>query len=324
MASPVALTGAGNVTTFADTDITGAETISIPKPANLADNETLCIVVNARNGSLTWDVEPAGIVSMKHVSNSGTMDLFVKKIRDASSEPATYDFSPSAGAGRCVGLAFRVAGTNVGNAPDVVGNNSVDLLQAPGITPGGIDRLLLGVFVTYSSGGAMTITPPTGMTLVGNVGVGSYSQLMVCQQALSSATPTGNKTATVSPSSSALNCFLATLKPEITADIAMSSSARSGGGFAAKSRLAANLAMSSTAFLDAEGDILQTEPQGELLMSSRASMLMTARLIKKGGMSLRSAADLVSNPAYGEYNILNAAGNWQSVPIRQLIDGSWI
>lgn len=323
MTSPVALTGTGNVTTFSDTDITGAETISIPKPANLADNETLCIVVNGRNASLTWDVVPSGVVSMKHVSNSGTMDLFTKKIRDASSEPATYDFSPSAGAGRCVGLAFRVTGTNVGNAPDVAGNNNVDLLQAPGLTPGGIDRLLLGVFVTYG-GSAMTITPPTGMTLVGNVGVGSYSQLMVCQQALSSATPTGNKTATVSPSSSALNCFLATLKPEITADLSMSSSARSGGGFAAKSRLAGNLAMSSTAFFDAEGDILQTEPQGELLMSSRASMLMTARLIKKGAMSLSSAADLVSNPAYGEYNILNAAGNWQSVPIRQLIDGSWI
>lgn len=324
MASPVALTGAGNVTTVQDTDITGAETLSISKPANLADNEVLCIVVNGRNASLTWDVVPSGFVQQKHVNDSGTLSLFTKKIRTASSEPSTYGFSPSAGAGRCGAVAFRVQSANVGNHFDAAGSNQVNSDVAPSVTPGGIDRLLLGVYVTFGSS-AMTITAPAGMTLVGDVSIGastSWSRLAVFQQALTTSSATGTRTASVSPAPSARNNFLATLKPEILASTSMSASARVGSGFSSKRRLLAQQDMGAEVGLIAEGDIIVSAPEGAMGMSTKSGIAMAAKAIRDGSLLLSSGASVSMNPAYGEYNVMNSEGDWQTVPVRRM-NGSW-
>lgn len=326
MGSPVALTGTGNVTSVQDTDITGAETLNVPKPANIANNEILCIAINGRNASLTWDVVPSGFTAWKHVNNSGTLSLYAKKIRNAGGEPSTYDFSPSAGAGRCGALAFRVSLSNVGNAFGAAGANEVNTDIAPSVTPPSIDNLLLGVYVTYGSS-AMVLTPPTGMTIVGDVSIGassSWSRLMVCQQSLTTATATGTRTAGVSSGSpTARNNFLATVKPEILGGSSLGVSARSGSGFGSERRLLAQQLLGVDAVMSAEGDIIMGAPEGAMAMTSRAGMSATAKAIRDGGVILSSKARMTANPAYGLYNTMDAEGNWRSVPIRELVDGVW-
>jgi hypothetical protein len=200
-------TGAGNVTTASS----GAgSTITLTKPANIADGDLLVAALYWRNASGS-PTAPAGWTLMG-VPNTTyeTFGLWSKPIPTAAGEPADYAWSTTTGTQRIAGVMFRALGVNLSAVQDSYGSlaayTGTASVVLPAVTTIAADTLLVGYAINNGvvTGSPSAFTGPGSMTTLGSVsadnGTSATSAIWVGSQVLSAAGATGTRTVTMSPS----------------------------------------------------------------------------------------------------------------------------
>jgi hypothetical protein len=199
----IALTGTGNVTTATTSSGTS---ITVNKPANVADGDLLvCLVVNSLTSS-TWTA-PSGWTQAGGQNASRSSYLYYKSIPSAAAESASsYAWSYSGGSGRAAAVLARITGADASTPIDVTGSTTTSgtgSIVAPAATAVSAQALLLGCWWTMNSTTTIAdISAPGSMTDVGGTSVApsGSSDVLLTQEALSASGSTGTRTATVSPS----------------------------------------------------------------------------------------------------------------------------
>lgn len=194
--------GAGNVTSAAadsDTEIT------IPVPANVADDDLLIAVTFARNDAVPFPTPPAGwtlVNPSADVSGGGLLRLYRHVVTDAGTEPADYTWSGGT-AGRELGIMFRVTGADLAAPIDVSGaaagrQQTPERVTTPTVTTTSDNALLLALVVASTSGGTgVPVFSNVDMTEVEQVGTATgvtESGLAVFAESLAASGATGFRT----------------------------------------------------------------------------------------------------------------------------------
>lgn len=201
------LTGAGNVTSGAAN--TGT-TLTINKPANLADGDLLVAVVGARASSAVYTTPPTGWTRVDpNVDNTaaGVIRLYYKKITTASGEAASYTWAGGA-SGRHAGVMFRVTGHDTtvpidGTAGDVATLVSTpDRIILPAVTTVTENALLVALGWSSTTGGTIGTFTRAGMTQVGTANTttgASESAMTALTETVPAVGSTGTRSITGSP-----------------------------------------------------------------------------------------------------------------------------
>lgn len=238
MTAPVAHTGAGNVTTATNG---ASSSITVSKPANVANGDVLVAVLNSSVTGGTWDTVPAGWTQGAIYSATRNTAFFTKPIPSAAAETATdYTWHTSGGSGRIGALIFRATGvdgtTPIEAAGSGVGAGTSSIVD-PAVTAVSSEALLIAAFSSYlNTGTANAITKPGSMTNVGGWSVTSgtpasaSSVHLVAFETLSASGSTGTRTATVSPSGTGAAGLMVTLKPGSVAPPPTSPEAQTAAG----------------------------------------------------------------------------------------------
>lgn len=178
MAAPFVV---GSPTTFIGTTGTGTVTFSIPRPAGIFNGDY--VVVFVRNQSSVVPTEPTctgfthlGTAFLPNNASFRVNSYYGHGVTDASSEPASYDFSitTTSGSGRCVAIAFIVRGVDLTNPLsgffDSYGGNAVTGGREVG-SYAVADVPVLALFAAGSEFSAnndhVPLTYPAGYTEVG-------------------------------------------------------------------------------------------------------------------------------------------------------------
>lgn len=218
MAAPVALTGAGNVTTQSNLS---ASSDAVSKPANVTDGDLLVFAFFHRNAAATI-TPPSGVTAITPTGvTSGTWGMFAKPIPSAAAEAATsYTFSTSGGAGRLLLICTRVTGADPATWLDAQGAATAGAgssVVMGAVTAVASTPLLLAIaFTNTSTAPVSAITAASGMTEVSQVNADSgtaTSNLQLAQQQLAAAGSTGTRTATASPGPGSIGGVMATIDP---------------------------------------------------------------------------------------------------------------
>lgn len=223
MASPVALTGAGNVTTWTSTSAASTGT-NLTKPGNTADGDLLVAALYFRNASGTI-TPPSGWTQLGNVHTTGeTFTFYAKPIPSAAAETATsYNFSTSAGSGRLLAAVIRVTGANLsafedarGATSGITGTASVVMAAVSTTQP---DTLLLSIEINNTTVGTVSaITADAAMSEVVEININTgtaTSSMEVDQQAISGTGSTGTRTATFSPAAANSAGMMVAIAPAI-------------------------------------------------------------------------------------------------------------
>jgi len=217
------LTGAGNLTSSAPS--TNGTTITLTKPANIADNDMLVAIVTFQNANGTpsitapsgWtQVSPA--VGFSPLRPSGIYVLPVPSAAAVSA--ASWDWSTNVSTGRRRGMLFRITGADLTTQPEATGTwadtSGTASVSLPGVTTTHTNTTLISMIYTQSAAGLgySTFTPPAGMSTIATVNVTpdglNNTDLWAGYEQLSAATVTGTRTVTWSPSStSSGGCMIA-------------------------------------------------------------------------------------------------------------------
>lgn len=220
--SAVVQTGAGNVTTINGQSVSS---VTVAKPANVADGDLLIALVYARNTGATLSA-PAGWSWAKQDNVNATYGLAYKPIPTAAGETATnYAFSTDGGAGRMTAGVARVTGADLSSTIDATGTTSgttgTTSLVMPSVTAGVAGALLVAVETNNGGSTVAAFTVDAAMSGIVQVNVKTPDGTSSCntqlaQQQLSSTGATGTRTATMSPAANNSSGFLLTIKPGIT------------------------------------------------------------------------------------------------------------
>lgn len=216
---PTAMTGTGNVTT---TSSTSATSLTGNKPANVSDGDLLWAVFFHKTAGAT--ITPPSGWTIRKSDNAGnaTFCFATKPVSSASAEtPTTYAFSTSGTAARCILHIGRIVGADLSSPVDVAGATSgytgTGTLTLPGVTTTVAKTRLIGVATnntTTSTVSSFTAAP--GMAEVSQTSIVSgstTSDVQVAQEFVSAAGATGNRVATISPTSANTGGFLIAIKP---------------------------------------------------------------------------------------------------------------
>ncbi|WP_329521148.1 hypothetical protein [Spirillospora sp. NBC_01491] len=298
--TPVAQTGAGNVTT--QTATTGA-TVTVNKPANVVDGDLLVAVLNHANGSGTWSTVPSGWTSGTTFNTGRTGGVWYKAIPSAAAEPATsYTWAATgAGSGRLGGLVLRVTGADLAAPWDAAGTWTA-ALGATAVTAARSDCLLLGAWWSYIASSPNTVSPPGSMSTVGSwsVSPGSSTTHTLAAETLTASGSAGARTANATPAGSSALSVLFTIAAPITGSATLAQgSALAADGMASHDG-AATLPQPSE--LAADGQIVGDDQHGSATLAQRSALV-------------------VAEP--GQSRIMSA-GVWRPFTSRRMVGGTWI
>lgn len=184
----------------------GTGTVTVARPANTVNGDTLLFFCNFRNASGTITA-PSGSTLIGPVATTNqTAQAFIKV---AASGETTYAFTSSGGSGRNQVTCCRVLGANTG-ATIIVGALSTpaseSALTIPGITTTVANSgvFAFGVAQNASATG-VTFAAPTGFTLIStnyfNNSTTSSSASMIAFQSKATAGAVGNAVANMTSGS---------------------------------------------------------------------------------------------------------------------------
>lgn len=223
------LNGAGNLTFDAPADSSPGVTLTISKPANIADGDMLVAVITFQNTNGTPSVTyPAGWtqvsppVGLSPLRPSGIYVLPVPSAA-ALSGTSSWQWSTNVAAGRRRGMIFRVTGADLTTQPDVystwattAGTTSVEL---PGVTTTVTNTMLIATAHSQSALGLgqPAYTPPGGMTSIATINVtpattDANTGLWAGYEARPTPGATGNRTITMSPAATNSGGFMVALR----------------------------------------------------------------------------------------------------------------
>lgn len=304
MTPPVALTGAGNVTTVS---ATSAATLTGGKPSGVADGDLLWALYAHRNAAAVI-TPPSGWAQQLLQSTNGTVGLWTKPIPSASAETATtYAFSNTGGSGRVMLAIGRITGARLSAPVDVAGALSVITGSSstidPSVTPSNANGLLLAINVNNNTSGTPSAyTAPTGMTEVAQMSVGNSgtptasSDLQVAQQALTGTSATGTRTAPISLAAGNSAGWL----------IVIAGPAQGSAALSATATLTASAILGAAAAAS---------------ISAAASLTASAVQAQFASAALTATATLSASPAAKSLNVLLGDGTWAPV-IPEILTGS--
>lgn len=202
-----ALTGVGNLTTYSNGN---NASVTLSKPANIANGDWLLAFVFMRTGSGSITVPDGTWVLMGVVNSANEMfAVYAKHIPTASAVSETsWTWTNTAGASRACGIMTRVIGANAttflhayGALAAYTGTSSVVL---PAVTNSAANKTLFAFAVanTTTTGNPPIYTAPAGMTTVAQVtadnGSTASAAIWVGQEVVGSGS-TGTRTPTLSP-----------------------------------------------------------------------------------------------------------------------------
>lgn len=209
-------TGAGYATSTA---VTSGSSITIAKPANLADGDTMVATVehqNAPPNAITSAPTGWVQVALAATTQSRVTATYIKYVPTASAETATdytWGYSQSA---RIAGGIFLVGGST-GSCDAAAFSATTATLTAPTLTPSVPGGLLVYVGISNVAGGAQSFTPPAGMTEVLDVSAapGSSTNLEVAAEPRPTTAATGTRAATISsgPAFSGGGAYVLLIRP---------------------------------------------------------------------------------------------------------------
>lgn len=222
MANSTPLLGAGNVTTASNSNAT---TITVNKPANLANGHYLFAAILQRNAAGTWTV-PSGWTEVG-VTQQDYVDcrVYYKYVASAAAETASnYTWSTNKTAERIMAIVWLQTNTDSVTAIDALGTgigtatNRVTM-NYPATTAVSDHATLMTIGYSTIAGGATAPigSTPSGMTEITNLAVANAVpnalNLKVSYQVLSASGTTGTRTTTFSPAASGSGGFTFTIKP---------------------------------------------------------------------------------------------------------------
>ncbi|MDF9748645.1 glycerophosphodiester phosphodiesterase family protein [Arthrobacter sp. ES3-54] len=218
-----ALFGPGNSTTAS---AAAASTLSVAKPANVADGDLLVAVAFSQFATGTVTSAPAGwtlIPGTTFTAKSG--GVYYKAIPSAAAEAATNYSWTFSGSGRIALDVFRVTGASQSNPVDAVGTMAVQGVgntTIPSVTAVAANALLVGVAYWNNSNTTVSVvTPGAGMTdgeQVASPTTGSTSGIDVAYQQLNTAGATGTRLFTFNPAAATSAGVMFTLAPQPVAN----------------------------------------------------------------------------------------------------------
>lgn len=235
-------TGIGNLTSDAPADASAGTTLTIAKPANIADGDMLVAVVTFQNTNGTPSVTPPA--GWTHVSPPIGLSplrpsgIYVLAVPSAAAVGATsWQWSTNVAAGRRRGMIFRITGADLSTQPDVysawaatTGTASVEL---PSLTTTRTNTMLIATVHSQSALGLghPAYTPPSGMTSIATINTPESTDantgLWAGYEARPATSATGSRTITMSPSVTNSGGFMIALRsadsviePSITHNIA--------------------------------------------------------------------------------------------------------
>lgn len=222
MANSTPLLGAGNVTTNASGS---AQSITINKPANLADGQFLFAAILHRTAAGNWTV-PSGW-TLLGLTQQDYLDckVYYKYVASAAAESASnYTWTTDKAAERITGIIWLQTNTDSSTPIDALGSgigNSANraTMNYPAVTAVSNHATLftIGYSTIAASASPPVGSTPTGMTEVANVtaanAVPNSVNLKVSYQVLSASGSTGTRTTNFSPAASGSGGFTFTLNP---------------------------------------------------------------------------------------------------------------
>lgn len=210
-------TGAGNTVTNGGTS--GAS-LTVNKPANLADGDVLVLVAYKQLGGSTFTT-PSGFTSVYTAVAASTrgFQVFGKAISSASGEPSSYTVTSSDSTSRWILVAFRLPGLeaswqDAAPASDIYVTNTSTITD-PSVTASAGHTLGLAFNFTNNSTAVYQSFSASGWsTLVnGTVTSGSSTSVVDVQyKELTASGATGGVAFTMSPSAASAGGFLVTFE----------------------------------------------------------------------------------------------------------------
>jgi hypothetical protein len=226
----VLTTGAGNAT---GTVASSGTSITVAKPANVANGDLLLACVYNRNSDAGWSSVPSGwtLVASQPTppAGSGFLAFYTKAIPSAAGETATdYTWSAAASTGRMTAVINRVTGAHAtavnavsATAATQLGTGTSSTITCPAATTTVANTIVISAVAANTTSNDQTyMTVPSGTTLaaqvVTNTG-GSNTQLQLAQNEQSTAASTGSKQWTTTGSLQASGVgFLIVVRPTST------------------------------------------------------------------------------------------------------------
>ncbi len=221
MANSTPLLGAGNVTTASNSNATS---VTVNKPANLANGQHMFAAILQRNAAGTWTV-PSGWTEVG-LTQQDYLDcrVYYKYVASAAAEVATnYTWTTNKTSERIMGIIWLQ--TNATVSPiDALGSgigtatNRVSL-AFPAVAAVSTHATLMTIGYSTLAGGtpAPIGSTPSGMTEITNIGIANAVpnaiNLKVSYQVLSAAGTTGTRTTTFSPAAAGSGGFTFTISP---------------------------------------------------------------------------------------------------------------
>lgn len=329
MAAPVALTGAGDLTTATQQ---AASSITANKPTNTSDGDLLLAAFFHRNSraDTTSITVPSGWSALGSVNVlDETFGLYAKPIPSAAAETATsYTWTVTVGgSGRCMLAIFRVVGAALAHPLDAAGAQAVHTgttsVVDPAVTAVSSSALLLALNVSNTTTSSQPLfTPPSGMTSVVDVQITnatpSSSTMQVAQQALASAGDTGTRTFAMSPAAANSGGFMVAIAPIATAAATLTAAGALSAAATSVRSAAATLASAET--LTAGGQ----SPAGTgAALAADTDLLAAPTQTQLAGATLAASATMRAVTGYAPINVLDTSGIWQPVTLYRLVGGVW-
>ncbi|ASR76538.1 hydrolase [Streptomyces phage Sushi23] len=226
MANSTPLLGAGNVTTASNANATS---VTVAKPANLANGHYMFAAILQRNAAGTWTV-PSGWTEVG-VTQQDYVDckVYYKYVATASAESASnYTWTTNKTAERIVAILWLQTNTDTTTAIDALGSGTATAPNRTSMNFASVNAVsdhatlfTIGYSTIAGGSSAPVGSTPSGMTEVANVNIANSVpnalDLKVSYQVLSVSGATGTRTTTYSPAASGSGGFTFTVKPLGTA-----------------------------------------------------------------------------------------------------------
>ncbi len=217
-------TGTGNLTS--DAQATNGTTVTLAKPANIANGDLLVAIVTFQNANGTPAITPPSgwtqvspAVGLSPLRPSG---IYILPVPTASSISATnWTWTTNTSTGRRRGMLFRVTGADLTTQPEVTGSwftsgSSSSSIDLAGVTTTHTNTMLLAMVYTQmaAGGGYPGFTPPSNMTSIATINTtpdaNANTALWAGFEPLTSPIATGTRTVGISPTvASSGGCMIA-------------------------------------------------------------------------------------------------------------------